>query len=242
VGLLSREPSVSIDECCRKFYDSQIFNPIIGGTDVGLVFLQHAYNSVAEADKRFKNIDFSKFQEEVNALRMELFALAWMERFKGEQYTLPQSFFTKSYLQEINRAQIWDIMGEYNQVIARSATMTDTGKQLEGRLGRARITQINLLRFNTYKRWSKAYIGNKEDMTAEDEGRAICIGRVINRIGADIKRGDCIGANILSGRLAERVGCDFLLSSEAFSRLGGVTLGLYEGAKEAIKNVNIQSS
>jgi len=242
VGLLSREPDVSIDEFCRKFYDSQIFNPIIGGTDVGLVFWQHAYNSVAEADERFKNININKFQEEANALRMELFALAWMERFKGEQYTLPQSFFTKSYLQEINKTQIWDIMGEYNQVIAKSATLTDTGKQLEGRLGRARITQINLLRFNTYKRWSEAYLGSKDNMTAEDEARAICIGRVVNRIGADIKRGDCIGVKILSGRLAERVGCDFLIGGEAFSRLGRITFGLYEGAKEAIKNVNIQSS
>ena len=240
MGLLSREPSVSINEFCQKFYDSQIFNPIIGGTDVGLVFWQHAYNSVAEADERFKKIDFSKFQEEANALRMELFALAWMQRFKEEQYTLPQSFFTISYLQETNRAQIWDIMGDYNQEVAKSATMRDTGEKFAGPLGRARIAQIHSLKVNTFQRWSKAYVGNKDNMTAEDEARAICIARVANRIGANINRGDCVGIKILSGRLAERVGCDFLMNSEAFFRLAGITSGLYEGAKEAIKNVNIK--
>lgn len=132
MGLFSSKPKIGIEEFCREFYDRQILHPTIiaGGTDVGSVFLEGAFNYVVEADQSFAAIDPTLFRKEMTALRMELFGLAWSHKFKREEFTLPQSFFTKRYLEENGKLDIWDIMGEYNLANARSAVMTATGARM----------------------------------------------------------------------------------------------------------------
>ena len=240
MGLLRRKPKIGIEEFCREFYDTQIFHPIIAGTDVGSVFWETVFKSVVEADQSFATIDPTLFRKEMTALRMELFGLAWMHKFKREEYTIPQSLFTKRYLEENGRLDIWDIMGEYNQAIAQSSVMTATGEQMGGRVGRARIVSLNKLRADMFDKWAGANIGDRS-VTKEDEDHAKCVARVANRIGADIGRGDCIAVKRLGARLADRLGCDINLKPEALFRLSAVIFGLYEGAKESIKSVNLQS-
>ena len=235
MGLFSRKPKVSVEEFCHDFYDSQIFNPPkIGGVDLSLAFWEHAFNSIVESDESFKSIDFNRFREEMTALRIELFGLAWADKFKKEQFTIPQSFFTKRYLEENEMEQIWDIIGEYNQIIASSATMNETGEQIEqmgGRIGRARATRINVLRHNMFVKWVEANIGNKDNLTDEEKARSQCVARVCNRIGVDITHHDCIAAKALAAKLADRLGCDVGLNSVALFRLSAIIFGLHRGAK-----------
>lgn len=235
MGLLSRKPKVTIQEFCQHFYDTYIFNALIGGADVDLEWWQNAYNSITEVDESFKSVDFSKFKEEMTALRMELFGLAWQQKFKSEQYIIPQSFFTRLYLQKIDKMQIWDIMGEYNQKIAMSNTVTDTGKQV----GMAQITKLNLARQNMFNKWCEDNISNKDALTDEDKWRSVCVARVANRIGADIRHPNCATIIQLAARLAVRLDCDTYINSEAVFRLSALIFGLHEGAKEAIKDSNI---
>jgi hypothetical protein len=243
MGLFSRKPKVSIEEFCRHFYDTNIFNTFIGGIDANLEWWQNAYNSIIEVDKSFKAVDFNKFQDEVTALRMELFGLAWQEKFKSERYTVPQSLFTRLYLQGIDKTQIWDVMGEYNQKIAMCATMTEDGKQIGevgGGSGRAKAVGINKSRADMADRWIDTNIKDKTNITGEDEASLECVGRAVNRIGVDIKRFDCITVRQLSGRLVVRLDCDAYINAEAAFRLSALIFGLHEGAKEAIKDIDIQ--
>jgi hypothetical protein len=242
MGLLSRKPKYTMEEFCRCFYDSQVFDPHVGGTNVGLVLWQYMYNSIAEADESFKSIDFSKFQEEMKALRMELFALAWFDRFKLERYAIPQSLFTRRYLEENGRAVIWDAMSDYNRVLARSFFLTRTGEEMKAREGRAKLASISGMRHEMAMKWVATNIGDKHDdaFTEEDTQRLNCASRVFNRIGVDIRREDCVAVKALSGGLASRLGCDAGLNSEAFFRIQAYIYGFYQGAKEAIRHTNIQ--
>lgn len=202
-----------------------------------------SYTSITEVDESFKSVDFNKFKEEMTALRMELFGLAWQERFKSEQYTIPQSFFTRLYLQKINSMQIWDIMGEYNEKIAMCATMTEDGKQIGevgGGIGRAKAVGINKSRADMADKWIDTNIKDKTNITEEDEASLKCVGRAVNRIGVDIKRFDCITVRQLTGRLVVRLDCDAYINSEAAFRLSALIFGLHEGAKKAINDVDIQ--
>lgn len=240
MGLLSRKPKIGIEEFCQQFYDSQIFRAIIAGEDVWSGFLETAFKSVAEVDQSFAVIDLAVFKREITALRLELFGLAWGHKFKQERFTIPQSIFTRRYLETNGKLEIWDIMCEYNQAVAQSATLTVIGEQMEGRIARARITSINLSRFTMFEEWAKANIGDPSAPTNEEENMlANCVARVANRIGADIRRNDCILVKRLTARLADRLNCDPNLSAEALFRLGAVIFGLYEGATEAIKPVNL---
>ena len=236
MGLFKRKPKVTVEEFCQQFYDTDIFSANIGGVDAWKMFCETAFDLVVEADPSFAAIDRSKFQEELTAIRMELFALAWMHRFKREEFTLPQSLSARRYLEEKGGLPVWDIMGEYNQAVAQSVTMTETGQQV----GNAQIEHANQLRFGMFSRWANA-VG--DSLTTEQKDYvAGCVARVANRIGADIRRDDCIVVRWLASRLADRLGCEVSLKSEALFRLAAVIYGLYQGAREAISEANLARS
>ena len=117
MGFVSRRPKISIEEFCQQFYDSQIFHAIIAGEDVWAGFLGIAFQSVVEVDQSLAIVDRTVFRREMTALRIELFGLAWGDRFKQERFTVPQSIFTRHYLEEHEKFDLWDIMGEYNQAL-----------------------------------------------------------------------------------------------------------------------------
>lgn len=242
MGLLNHKPKLSIEECCRQFYDSNIFHAIIGGIDGWSVYLDTAFENIAEVDQSFLSVDPMLFRNEMTALRMELFAFALecSKKFKTEKYTFPQSLFTRSYLEENGRLDIWDIMGEYNQVIAMSATMNANGKQYSGSIGRAVITGVNLLRANAAEDWMKANVVNKDAWTQEEKDKRTWAIPVLNRLGADIEREDGVVVKLLCSRLANRLGCDVNLKSEALFRLAAVIFGFYKGTEEYLESVDLQ--
>jgi hypothetical protein len=236
MGLFNRKPKTSIEDFCRQFYDFHVFNAIIAGEDAGKVILDTMFDSVVEADQSFAIIDRIMFYQEMRALRLELFGLAWGHKFKKEQFTIPQSVFTKHYLYENGRIEMWDIMGEYNQAIAQSVTMTEDGKQMNA----LQVSKANLTRFNFAKKWLEANPVDRSALTEEEKEVLSCVGRVANRIGADVRRNDCILVKRLAARLADRLGCDININPEVLFWLGSAIFGLYEGAKEAIEVVDLQ--
>ncbi len=236
MGLLSRKPKVTIEEYCQQFYDSQIFCAIIGGEDVWSGFLETVFKSVAEVDQSFAIIDLAVFKREMTALRLELFGLAWVYKFPHERFAIPQSTFTRQYLERNGKLEIWDIMGEYNKAFAQSAFLKKTGEEMEGRARRARITFVNQFRWGIFEKWAEANIGDPSAPTEEENMLANCVARVVSRMLVD-KRNLVM---LLTARLADRLSCDPNLSAVALLRLGGVILALYEGTMEAIKSVNLQ--
>ncbi|MEE8414249.1 MAG: hypothetical protein V3R96_06820, partial [Dehalococcoidales bacterium] len=60
--------------------------------------------------------------------------------------------------------------------------------------------------------------------------------------GTDAAWSKQITLNYLTTRLADRLGCDINTDREALFRLQAVIFGLYNGAMEAIKSVNLQVS
>lgn len=239
--LFESKPKLSIEECCRQFYDSHIFHSSLVDTDSWALFLQHTKELIAEVDPSFSSVDPNIFQREMTAICMELFALACLRKLKKFEYCYPQSIFTRTYLEENKIPEIWEIMGEYNQAIAMSVTMNAKGKQLySGAIGRGIITFINSMSFNLLEEFIKNYLG---DRVLTQEGKDIlcgCASMVINRRGADIKRENGVLIVLLTSRLATRLGCDENLKTEALLWLGAKILGFYEGAEEYLKSVHLQ--
>jgi hypothetical protein len=240
--LFESKPKLSIEECCRQFYDSTIFHAIIAGVDGWSAYLDTAFNYIAEVDQSFLSVNPTLFRKDMTALRMELFAFALgcSNKFGKEKYTIPQSLFTKRYLEENENLEIWDIMGEYNQVIAMSATMNANGEQYSGRIGRAVITRINLLKSNAAEDWMEANIVNTDAMTQEEEDKLTCAIRVFNRIGADTKREDDVVVKLLASRCASRLNCNVNMKYEALFRLATTIFGFYKGAEDYLKSVDLR--
>jgi hypothetical protein len=221
---------------CQQFYDSQVFNVAIAGRDMSNTYWDTVFRSIVEADESFAGTDKSVFIREMNAIRLELFSLAWSHKFKKEKYTIPQSVFTRQYLKQNGKLELWDIMGEYNRAIADSVTLTAKGERMRDR----RVDKVNLARLDMWKKWVEVNVKDKENLTEEEDVAAKSFTRVANRIGADVSRNDSILVKRLGARLADRLGCSTNLSNEALFRLAAVIYGLYQGAMEDIKSISLQ--
>jgi len=236
---MKRKPKISVEECCEEFYDKNIFHAIIAGIDGWSVLLDAYSKSVTEADTSFSSIDPTLFRQEMTAVRMEVFALAFARKVKREDLTLVQSFFTRRYLEENGKLDIWDIMLEYNRAISDSATLTATLERMED----WRVEKSNLAKWEFFKKWWDTNIGGPIDdpsaSTEEQKMLAKCVARVANRIGADMRRADCAAAKRLAARLAERLECDINLSYEALFRLAATIFGFYRGAEEYLKSISL---
>ncbi|MBM3143186.1 MAG: zinc ribbon domain-containing protein [Chloroflexi bacterium] len=227
MGLLGYKSKSSIEGFCRQFYDSQIFNPIVGGINLTENYYETVFKTIAEVDHSFVRVDRTLFCREMTALRLELFCFAWGQKFKKDELAIPQIVFTKRYLEQTGRGNIWDDMAKYNHVIARSATLTASGEQVGGRIGRGWVADVNKMRMDLFSKWVDTGVDPQ------------CVAHRGNHVGADIKRADCIAVKLLAANLAERLRCDVNLTTEATLRLGAVTYGFYNGALEALKNVRL---
>ncbi len=227
IGLLGSKSKVGIERFCGQFYDSQVFNPIVGGVNLTESYYETVFKSIVEADRSFARVDRALFHREMTALRLELFCFAWIQKFKKDEFTMPQIVFTKRYLEENRRNDIWDAMRKYNYVLARSATLTASGEQMGGRTGRAWISVVNKMRMDLFDSWFKAGVDGE------------CAAHLGNLICVDIKHHNYIAVKLLSANLVERLGCDINLTTEAILRLGAVIYGFYDGALEALKNVRL---
>lgn len=236
--LFESKPKLSIEECCRQFYDKGIFHSMVLITDVWAKILDTDFKVIAEADQSFLSVDRTLFRNEMTALRMEMFAFALgcSKKFGVEKYTVPQSIFTRQYLEENGRLDIWDIMAEYNRAISRSTVMDANLKQYPD----ARVTLVNDLRSRNFFKWIDNIEKNRAVPIEKNDPILTCVARVANRSGADTERENDIAVKLLGAKLAERLGCDVNLKSEAVFKLFAFIFGFYQGAEEYLKSIDLQ--
>ena len=220
---------VSMEDFCRDFYDNQILKPKIGSVDVSSAFSDVVIKEVVEVDPTFADIDKHKLADELIVIRFELFALAWTHKFISGKNIVAQSAFTKHYLTDKGRKDIWDNMEPYNNMID-SVTLhwlTSQGK-------------MNLS-FNYNMR---------ENLTAENikvaKELGIDIDDSIARVNHRLWSENAWKQKLLLGPLVftfcEQIGVDANnLTKEAQFRFAVVVRGLYEGAQQSWDNVKIKN-
>jgi hypothetical protein len=223
--MIFKKQEVGLEEFCRDFYDKNILSPVIGGIDAGAVFYDTARRAVVEADPNFAKIGAENFTSEMMLLRFELFALAWLHKF-GDKMAVAQSVFTKGYLHEKKRNDLWDNSEPYNQAIARSSTAGYTSETASGRayLGSRNKKLADL--FDEY---------HKQGFEPES------IARALNRLFTDAAWKRDITANFLTLTLCDRLGFKpDEPNKEAQFRLTAVIHGLYDGARQSLDKVRIR--
>jgi hypothetical protein len=231
---LEIRPEFRVEDCCRQFYDKNIFGENTVGTEVWSGLLDNYFKSITEVDQSFLSANKELFRDEMTALRIVLFefALGCSKKFNGDEFTLPASFFTRSYLKEKGRLDIFDIMPAYNKAIARSAIMDANLQKYSGKTGNALIIRVNDLRSRMALKWAEIYVGDRAIPLQEQKNKISCINMVANRIGADIEREDGVVVKSLCAELATRLRDGENLNYEAMSQLSAIIFGFYRGAEE----------
>jgi hypothetical protein len=226
MSIFSKKEEVNLEDFCRDFYEKNILNPVIGGIDFSAVCFDSELKLVIEADQSFANIDSQKFATEMTPLRFEVIALAWLHQF-GDKLAVAQSTFTKNYLHEKKRDDIWDAMESYNQAIARSST---AGKTSKNAFDRVYLARVNLTRADLFDQYYK----EGYDMD--------CVARVLNRLFTDAAWKRHITANFLTFTLCDRLGFKSNEpNKEAQFRLTVVIHGFYVGTRQSLEKIKIKN-
>ena len=229
MSLFSRKQEISLENFCRDFYDTQILNPVIGGIDVGSAFSDVVIKEIVEVDQTFANVNKQKLSEEIIIIRFELFALAWTHKFISGKNVVSQSAFTKRYLLEKGRDDIWNGMEPYNKIIDGTTLhwLTNLGK-------------MNLS-FNYNMR---------ENLTAENikvaKELGINVDESIERANNRLWSENAWKQKLLLGPLVytfcNQIGINANdLNEEAQFRLAAIIKGLYEGAQQSWDKVKIKN-
>jgi hypothetical protein len=87
---------------------------------------------LVSSDPLFSSVNKELFQKEIKVVQLEMFAFAWSQVLKNDKFTFPQSIFTRQYLDQNELSEYWELMLQYNQVIAASATMDENGQEPSG--------------------------------------------------------------------------------------------------------------
>ncbi|MDP2719345.1 MAG: hypothetical protein Q8P44_05900 [Dehalococcoidia bacterium] len=247
MGLFNKKREFGIEEYCHYYYDL-IFHPVtsgsLAGKEVHKILLDVQFNLLVEADQSFAGIDRNLFHTEMQSLQLELFSLAWMERFKKGYYILPQVIFTHQYLEDNGRLDVWDAMNKYNSVIGKTATMDNDGQQMtiDTALGRVLITSINESRWRAFKSYLSANIEDPSKPTEEEKIIVGYVARSCNYIGANLMKRNQIGSRQITALFLFRIGWDEdkELSNDALFRLAAQTLNIYETAKNTLKGIDLK--
>jgi hypothetical protein len=227
MSIFSRKQTVDLNSFCRDYYEKNIINPVIQGIDVSEVYIDTVKKYLVEADKDFLNITSEMLASEIIPLRFELFALAWMHRFTGK-FAIAQSIFTKNYLHEKGRDDIWDYMKYYNNAIdgATLNWLTNLGK-------------MNL----------SFWYGMRKDLAAKniDDAKKLgveadeSIDMVNNRLCSENAWKQKLILNTIVSVFCDRIAVDpNKLSDDAIFRLAATIFGLYEGAQQSLEKIKIE--
>lgn len=221
MGLFSRKTKTDAAEFTRGFYDRSVFGPDPTGEDFAQTYAESTWHLIIKAAPSFAAASVPKLKEELRALRLEMIGTAWTHESKPEA-ALAVNEFTKGYLSGIGRFDLWEAMTEYNKAVADSTTY---GADPKTGAGRARIVMVNTTRANLFEDW----VGQGRDPEAA--------ARVANRAGSEASWKTGITQLVLAVQMTRRL--DIEGSDPIWERLAAVAYGFYQGAKEALDDVQL---
>ena len=122
---------------------------MVAGINVARTYCETINRSVTEVDPKFADVEIELLMAELTVIRFEVFGLAWLHQ-QGDKRAAEQSDFTRVYLENSSRTDIWEAMVPYNQAIAQSSTF---GQTSETGTGRAYLTFVNSMRMDLFDCW-----------------------------------------------------------------------------------------
>jgi hypothetical protein len=203
-----------------------MLKPMGEGIDAGMTYFDKVRKSLVEADQNFTKINSQKFATEIISLKFELFALAWQHQF-GHESAVTQSVFTKHFLQENIKNDIWDACESYNKAIARFCAIGKRPEKPGDRENLARVDKTRAYWFDRYK---------------EERYDRKCIARVVNRFFSANAWKKNIPARPLMFTLCDRLGFEKNIepNNEAQFRMNAIIHSIYDEARQSLKKYKVK--
>ena len=236
---------LTTEDICREYYESQIFRPTVDDEASPTYFFADVSIYLEAIDASLKEVDIVTFSKEMVAINFKLFGLAWLNHNYEPNKKLPMSgsfftkeiAFTKQYIQDTGRGDIWGIMGFYNHVLAETIAEQTISKSW----GRLRDIPM-AIRDEDYEEVHEMFLIEKtkllEDIFNKYLTDSECRDRLLYRflaIPCDISRITLLSQK-LSLTMMKRLGCN--LKQVGLFALQRVVVGLYDNAVNYLDTVS----
>ncbi len=222
MSFFKTKKKVRLSEFCTEFYDKNFIEPIAGGINFSNTYNELIAEKITEKDKSFQEINFENFSNEILILRFELFSLAWFHQFDTKS-AVTHSIFTKKYLDDNRREDLWDNAETYNQAIAESANYGYNPSTSSGKAGRLVIAMTRMDLFNKYY---------------SDDIDGKCLARALNRYGTNSSwKKLSITLGYIAMSLCKNLNCSLI--DDANFQLIAVLKGFYDGSKQSMEEIKI---
>jgi len=227
---------LTTEDICKEYYESQIFRPT-GNDEVSPSgFFANASICLEAIDASFKGIDFDTFLKEMITVNIELFGLAWLNHNYELNKAMPESSipeeiaFTKQYLQDTGRGDIWERMSLYNDEILKTIAEETVISESWGCLRDISVAIREEDQEEIAEKWLMEKIRNLTDLFGKYSTDSECRDRLVTRflyIPCGINRITALSQKF-SLKLSERLGCD--LKKAGLFTLQRIVVGLYDNA------------
>lgn len=241
----NRKNAVSTDHFCRSFYDSFVFLEVADGRQVRQALWDNIRGPLMNADIAPMKADRILFANEMTALELEVFGLAWMHHFtleehagQEEDYIFAEIVFAKRYLEHHGFRGIWKAMLAYADAVDQAL--------LHERVAAVDRDFAPLISFgHVASEAISTGAAQKDIRTRARENWSECIGiECSSHLSKRISTRDDWGGRpiviFLAHALARRLLWDIGLESQAFVALEAIINRLYNDSKATIESVNIQ--
>ena len=125
MGLFSRKSRTNADEFSREFYDKFVFGSV-RGMDLEASYAEVVRTNISKLDSSFAAVRLENLTEELRAVHLEMTGTAWTHASTWEVAS-EVSKFTKQYLTDLDRLDLWDAMGAYNQIVSQASPWRPVG-------------------------------------------------------------------------------------------------------------------
>lgn len=218
MGLFSRKSRTNADEFSREFYDKFVFGSV-RGMDIEASYAEVVRTNISKLDSSFAAVRLENLTKELRAVHMEMTGTAWTHASTWEVAS-EVSKFTKQYLTDLDRLDLWDAMGAYNQIVSQSATKGED-ERLRAVIAKQRVDLFDDL---TNKELDREWAGD-------------AIARVANRIGSERSRKTGKMQAFVGIRMMSRLGLEG--SDQIVDGLAAVSHGFYQGSTQALDKVEL---
>jgi hypothetical protein len=237
MGIFSSKKKIDAESFWRNYYDSQIFHAILNGEDTSQKVLDSAFKLLTDSDLSFLKVNPVVFENEMAAMHLELFALAFYKRYPDFNRAVQHSILTLRYLQNKDKSDIWEAISHYNKAVAQTATMNADGQQVVGNTA----IVVNKIRATSFERWEKTHLNEPQEVFD-------CAAFVCNRIGADILLNNQVGIRRIAALFLYRIGAEEIFgenwqpSEDILLRIVSQPYSMYEFVIRTLKSVDLQFS
>ena len=250
MGLFSKKVGATIEEYFTELYDKTLFSLHIGGEDKYSTIYRRFLNTLSEINRSVAEVSQEQFIKEIIALRLELITVAWVDRYRDYNYAIEQSIYTLFYLMRNDRADIWNVMREYNNALQEAATVRRDRKNSSVRKSQEQIKSIVHARFelsDICKKWCNSesspsrFVKDQQTKLNYEGFIADCVVRVANRIGINTERDNPVVNAALSQTLISRiVDKPTLIDEESQSNVVWLVTSLHQDAISVTKKCKVK--